>query len=165
MAPPLPRILSAVPQTLQVRLEIAKAVQTLALQREGQQRSIEGHLPECDAELIKECARELRREFLSFIKDRSRQRAAKAAVDDPKHPGWPAHTPGGKGGKFRPKDAVSVAAGESEAPPPGIGHNQGPPLAVIRPKCRKRRRRARRHAMPFSKLQRAGSPGRACDPR
>lgn len=32
-------------------------------------------------------------------------RALKAAVDDPKHPGWPAHTPDGKGGQFRPKDA------------------------------------------------------------
>jgi hypothetical protein len=31
---------------------------------------------------------------------------AKAAVDDPKHPGWPAHTPDGKGGEFRPKDGA-----------------------------------------------------------
>ena len=29
---------------------------------------------------------------------------AKAAADDPKHPGWPAGTPGGIGGRFRPKD-------------------------------------------------------------
>jgi hypothetical protein len=29
----------------------------------------------------------------------------KASPDDPKHPGWPAGTPGGRGGKFRPKDA------------------------------------------------------------
>jgi hypothetical protein len=28
----------------------------------------------------------------------------KAAADDPKHPGWPAGTPGDKGGQFRPKD-------------------------------------------------------------
>lgn len=27
----------------------------------------------------------------------------KASPDDPKHPGWPAGTPGGRGGKFRPK--------------------------------------------------------------
>jgi hypothetical protein len=27
----------------------------------------------------------------------------KASPDDPKHPGWPAGTPGGQGGKFRPK--------------------------------------------------------------
>src|ERR1700733_4103762 len=30
---------------------------------------------------------------------------AKAAVDDPKHPGWPKGTPEGKGGQFRPKNA------------------------------------------------------------
>jgi hypothetical protein len=28
----------------------------------------------------------------------------KASPDDPKHPGWPAGTPGGRCGKFRPKD-------------------------------------------------------------
>jgi hypothetical protein len=28
----------------------------------------------------------------------------KASSDDPEHPGWPAGTPGGRGGKFRPKD-------------------------------------------------------------
>jgi hypothetical protein len=28
----------------------------------------------------------------------------KASPDDPEHPGWPAGTPGGRGGKFRPKD-------------------------------------------------------------
>ena len=28
----------------------------------------------------------------------------KARVDDPEHPGWPAHTPGSRGVKFRPKD-------------------------------------------------------------
>jgi hypothetical protein len=28
----------------------------------------------------------------------------KASSDDPEHPGWPTGTPGGRGGKFRPKD-------------------------------------------------------------
>ena len=28
----------------------------------------------------------------------------KTSPDDPKHPGWPAGTPGGRGGKFSPKD-------------------------------------------------------------
>jgi hypothetical protein len=32
----------------------------------------------------------------------------KASPDDPKHPGWPAGTPGGRGGKFRPKDDASA---------------------------------------------------------
>ena len=30
----------------------------------------------------------------------------KAGADDPVRPGWPAGTPGGRGGKFRPKDAA-----------------------------------------------------------
>ena len=32
---------------------------------------------------------------------------AKASPDDPKHPGWPAETPDGKGGQFRPKDGTT----------------------------------------------------------
>jgi len=34
---------------------------------------------------------------------------SKASADDPVHPGWPAGTPGGLGGKFRPKDAGEKA--------------------------------------------------------
>jgi hypothetical protein len=33
----------------------------------------------------------------------------KASPDDPKHPGWPAGTPEGQGGKFRPKDGSQFA--------------------------------------------------------
>jgi len=33
----------------------------------------------------------------------------KASPDDPKHPGWPAGTAGGRGGKFRPKDGSTTA--------------------------------------------------------
>src|ERR1700684_3123664 len=33
-----------------------------------------------------------------------RRRIFKASPDDPKHPGWPAGTEGGRGGQFRPKD-------------------------------------------------------------
>lgn len=36
------------------------------------------------------------------------QRLDKASPDDPKHPGWPAGTPGGRGGKFRPKDGSDL---------------------------------------------------------
>lgn len=32
----------------------------------------------------------------------------KASPDDPKHPGWPAGTPGGRGGQFRPKDGADA---------------------------------------------------------
>jgi hypothetical protein len=33
----------------------------------------------------------------------------KASPDDPKHPGWPAGTEGGRGGRFRPKDGSEAA--------------------------------------------------------
>ena len=33
----------------------------------------------------------------------------KASPDDPKHPGWPAGTEGGRGGQFRPKDGAEAA--------------------------------------------------------
>ena len=35
-------------------------------------------------------------------------RTFKASPDDPKHPGWPAGTEGGRGGQFRPKDASEL---------------------------------------------------------
>ncbi len=37
---------------------------------------------------------------------------AKAGPDDPKHPGWPAGTEGGRGGKFRPKDGSDALIAE-----------------------------------------------------
>ncbi|MCW2319253.1 hypothetical protein M2322_004822 [Rhodoblastus acidophilus] len=43
----------------------------------------------------------------------------KASPDDPKHPGWPKGTEGGRGGQFRPK---------TDAERFGIGGNNGPPL-------------------------------------
>lgn len=46
--------------------------------------------------------------------------AEKASPNDPKHPGWPKGAPNGRGGKFRPKTPDDA--------PPGIGHNNGPPL-------------------------------------
>jgi hypothetical protein len=38
----------------------------------------------------------------------------KASPDDPKHPGWPAETEGGRGGQFRPKDGTPAVI-EQEA--------------------------------------------------
>ena len=146
MPSPLSRILSAVPQTWHVYFEIAEAVQTLAApDQASQQQPIKALSAELDSELIKEFACELRREFLSLIRSNPGRgsSATKAAVDDPKHPGWPAHTPEGKGGQFRPKDESLTAADEPSVPPPGIGHNQGPPLEeppaipVIRPATRR----------------------------
>lgn len=58
----------------------------------------------------------------------------KAAVDDPKHPGWPAHTPDGKGGEFRPKDGAfdSISSVPSNGPkneaPDGVRVAMGPPI-------------------------------------
>jgi hypothetical protein len=40
----------------------------------------------------------------------------KASSDDPEHPGWPAGTPGGRGGKFRPKDGAASGQVESRGP-------------------------------------------------
>ncbi len=36
----------------------------------------------------------------------------KASPDDPKHPGWPAGTEGGRGGQFRPKDGTPAVIEE-----------------------------------------------------
>ena len=52
-----------------------------------------------------------------LIKLAARQRPAveqgheirKASPDDPKHPGWPKGTEGGRGGQFRPKDGSEIA--------------------------------------------------------
>jgi hypothetical protein len=104
----LPRTLYAVPQTLHVHLEIAKAVQMLAVPEERQQLSppVEAAPPDVDTELIKRCANEISREILPLVRSfLGNGLLSKAAVDDPKHPGWPAHTPDSKGGEFRPKDA------------------------------------------------------------
>ena len=41
-----------------------------------------------------------------LARGRSAPALSKASPDDPKHPGWPAGTSGGLGGKFRPKDGA-----------------------------------------------------------
>lgn len=38
----------------------------------------------------------------------------KASPDDPKHPGWPAGTAGGLGGKFRPKDGTEAVISDED---------------------------------------------------
>jgi len=43
-------------------------------------------------------------EALDLLIKYARGEIHKASPDDPKHPGWPAGTPGGRGGKFRPKN-------------------------------------------------------------
>lgn len=46
----------------------------------------------------------------------------KASPDDPEHPGWPAGTPDGRGGKFRPKDGDASGLGE----PPKLPDKEPP---------------------------------------
>jgi hypothetical protein len=43
--------------------------------------------------------------LIKYLRQRElRDEIRKASPDDPKHPGWPAGTEGGRGGQFRPKD-------------------------------------------------------------
>ncbi|MDE1149427.1 MAG: hypothetical protein PW843_22970 [Azospirillaceae bacterium] len=42
---------------------------------------------------------------------------AKAAVDDPDHPGWPEGAPDGQGGEFRPKDGADLVGNAPETKP------------------------------------------------
>jgi hypothetical protein len=53
-------------------------------------------------------------EFLTALSDgaSSSDSLGKANPNDPKHPGWPAGTVGGKGGKFRPKDGTEAVISE-----------------------------------------------------
>jgi hypothetical protein len=124
MKPPLPRTLSAVPQTLHARFEIAKAIRTLAGPDEDellQQRRAEIAAIRRDLEALSrdlhqafEAAATLAKaEVRAALKKSGKLAFLKAGTDDPEHPGWPAGTPGGRGGKFRPKDDNADAAANS----------------------------------------------------
>jgi hypothetical protein len=156
MKPPLPRTASAVPQTLHVQLEIAKAIRALAGPDEDEllrqrrteiaalRRDLEvlaRDIPKTFAEVAAlalaelgvglrgnnagpprpRCAKPASGRWEAHAKDSFQ----KAGPDDPKHPGWPAGTPAGQGGKFRPKDdeggeaASNSAATAGETPKPG----------------------------------------------
>lgn len=95
MKPPLPRTLSAVPRTLHVQIEIAKAIHTLFGQDEQHQRlaesaTINNTYWEIGQELRLACRQWLLAHSQPHVINSN---AAKAAVDDPKHPGWPAKLP------------------------------------------------------------------------
>jgi hypothetical protein len=47
--------------------------------------------------------------------DRDVAGLGKASVDDPVHPGWPAGSPDGRGGKFRPHESAGAAASAAAA--------------------------------------------------
>jgi hypothetical protein len=133
MKPPLPRTLSAVPQTLHTRLEIAKAIRALAgpdedellRQRRTEIAAIRRDLEALSRDLHKafETAATLAKaELRAALKKTGKVAFLKASADDPAHPGWPAGTSGGRGGKFRPKDAdggetSSILSSEGSAQP------------------------------------------------
>jgi hypothetical protein len=48
--------------------------------------------------------------LIKYLRQRElKDEIRKASPDDPKHPGWPAGTEGGRGGQFRPKDGSEAA--------------------------------------------------------
>jgi hypothetical protein len=136
MKPPLPRIESAVPQTLHVQLEIAKAMRTLfepddeelLRRRRAEIAALRSDLNAlaCDISKAFEAAAALAKaEFRAALGNSGAGLAAnrallKASPDDPKHPGWPARTPGGKGGQFRPKGSTDA---EPSGPTPEAGQS------------------------------------------
>jgi hypothetical protein len=130
----LPPILHAVPQTPHVHLEIAKAIQSLAASDEKQRRPIDPAASDLDPKFTKHCAEEISREILPLIRSLLGDgRIIKAAVDDPKHPGWPAHTPDSKGGEFRPKDGLADLAPPS-AVEDGENSSRGHVRVAMEPK-------------------------------
>jgi hypothetical protein len=113
------RIATVPPPTLQKQLEVLAAARSLLGQEEEatRWRSTEiaalrreyGELVLMAQELWRQHDPRLRSHV---IRDDSDQPAAlKASPDDPEHPGWPAGTPDGRGGKFRPKDSDEGAPG------------------------------------------------------
>jgi hypothetical protein len=59
-----------------------------------------------------------RLEIVKAIRNLLREdHVTKASADDAEHPGWPAGSPDGQGGKFRPKDnGATVLAGRRISP-------------------------------------------------
>jgi hypothetical protein len=132
MTPYRQRIATVAPPTLQKQLEVLATARALlgqddeavswrladiaALRRElGELVVLRLELQREYGEFV-ELVQELQRRrdprlHSHVIRDDADQPAAlKASPDDPKHPGWPAGTPEGRGGKFRPKDGDEGAA-------------------------------------------------------
>jgi hypothetical protein len=149
---------TVVPPTLAKRLEVMEAIRRLAASEDGG-RIPQHHtdiialrrdlqkLALDIAELPRACDPRLRSYVIKDNPDRPRVPAGsptfeqrttqrksaveKASPDDPKHPGWPAGTSDGRGGKFRPKDGAAAAATVTPVqyadnpyfPPPPPGHD------------------------------------------
>src|SRR6202034_998767 len=118
----LPRILYAVPRTLQVRMEIARAIRTFAKPDDVKRLRKQGNV---DAPLsVREIAVEIVRDILQDLRK---------AGFRPDQPRWPRGS-GDVSGRW--SGGAGEAPPASPKPPPqelpprswGIGHNQGPPL-------------------------------------
>jgi hypothetical protein len=128
MKPSLPRILSAVPQTLHVQLEIAKAIRTLAAPNQDQhvRRQNEDAAAHPERELIAQIIRELIRDLhkAGFNPDEPRVPAGNADGGQ-----WTRE--GGNGAVISdvtPDNTWKPRGQYAANNPPGIGHNQGPAL-------------------------------------
>ena len=104
----LPRILYAVPHTLHARLEIANAIGVLNenIREEHLRRRAKLAALRRDCEVLSKAVSRVIDGWDSQYASESVRTLNKAAVDDPKHSGWPAHTPDSMGGEFRPKDVA-----------------------------------------------------------
>jgi hypothetical protein len=123
MKPSLPRILSAVPQTLQVQLEIAKAIRRLTSQEVPSQPQQPVETGE-ERALIKQIVRELLRDLHKAGFNPDEPRVPAGSADGGR---WTSE--GGNGAVISDatpewKPGNQYAANNT----PGIGHNQGPPL-------------------------------------
>jgi hypothetical protein len=137
----LPRILYAVPQTSQVRIEIAKTIRMLAEHGDERLRQRRPQIASMRRE-FEEIAREVRklsREWPLLVRSELRK-----AGFDPNEPRVPAGNPGGgqwtseagNGNASDPRVLSDATPDNNSIPgaqyaandPPGIGHNQGPPL-------------------------------------
>jgi len=149
-----PTVLMALPQSLERQLDIVRAARALAvhdndslvLKRREQIAALRRDIAWIALmleELKRACDPRLRSHVVKYSSDQPRVPAgnpgdrvsrikasvalSKASPDDPEHPGWPAGTPGGKGGQFRPKDEDASAS--------AVGSNAAH-LAVNRLTCR-----------------------------
>jgi hypothetical protein len=125
-----PGIATVPPPTLEKQLEVLAAAHGLAAQEDEAVRWRREEIAAVRRELgelarLNQVLQRQWRELVEVDQEQRRRRdprlrslvmrdasssVAKASPDDPKHPGWPAGTPDGRGGKFRPRDGEEGAA-------------------------------------------------------
>jgi hypothetical protein len=144
MKPPLPRILSAVPQTLHVQIEIAKAIRALVGPDEEEllrqrQAEIAAIRRECEAigrdirKLANVLPSTIQTHLQKFVDARRLGMDAEKAGFRSDQPRWPkgsGEISGRWSGGVGVADPSPPKAPTEELPPRSwsIGHNQGPPL-------------------------------------